>query len=399
MYSNKYSRKPAKKRFGYKKVNKNVKVWSVYELEKVVKDSQEKSVANPFKADSFIPEHTFSEFNLSDKLKNNIFAKGYKSPTPIQDKIIPIVLNKRDVIGIANTGTGKTAAFLIPLIELVLRDRSRKVLILTPVRELAVQIYEEFRVFSKDMRIFTSVLIGGTNIERQKYELQKNPSFAIATPGRLRDLLQRNAIRLDQYNTVVLDETDRMVDIGFLADIKYFIKLLPANRLSLFFSATVSSKVEEIINTFVRNPISVSVKSSDTIPNIEHKIVKVSLGENKIEVLHNILKKEECVKTLVFGSTKFRVQKTADVLTSYGHKIGTIHGNKTQSQRQTILRRFKTNEINILMATDVAARGLDIDGISHVINYDIPESYETYIHRVGRTGRVDKRGVALTLVT
>ncbi|NMB69853.1 DEAD/DEAH box helicase [candidate division WWE3 bacterium] len=375
------------------------KTWPIYELEKVIQDLKKTQPFEQPEETSYIPKHQFNDFEISPKLKQNIVTKGYTSPTPIQDKTIPAIINGRDIIGIANTGTGKTAAFLIPLIERVSRDRSRKVLILTPTRELAVQIYEEFRSYSTDMRIYSAVLIGGANIERQKTELKKQPSFVIATPGRLKDLLKQKAIRISDYNTVVLDETDRMVDIGFISDIKLFISLMPKNRQSLFFSATVSPKVEEILQSFVQDPVTVSVKKQETAVNVEQKIVRVfGGGTKKLETLHQILLTEECAKVLVFGSTKWGVQKLADALVQKGHKAEAIHGNKSQAQRQLALKKFKTNEIKVLLATDVASRGLDIKDVSHVINYDMPESYEAYVHRIGRTGRADKKGIALTLV-
>jgi len=379
--------------------NKRQKTWPIYELEKVIQELKKNQPLHQSEETAYVPKHQFNDFEISPKLKQNLINKGYVAPTPIQDKTIPAAINGRDIIGIANTGTGKTAAFLIPLIERVSRDRSRKVLILTPTRELAVQIFEEFRNYSAEMRIFAAVLIGGANIERQKTELRKQPNFVIATPGRLKDLLKQKAIRISDYNTVVLDETDRMVDIGFITDIKLFISLMPTNRQSLFFSATVSPKVEEILQAFVKDPVTVSVKKQETSANVEQKIIRVfGGGTKKLEALHQLLLTEEFAKVLVFGSTKWGVQKLADALNERGHKAEAIHGNKSQSARQLALRKFKTNEIKVLLATDVASRGLDIKDVSHVINYDMPESYEAYVHRIGRTGRADKKGVALTLV-
>lgn len=372
------------------------KFWSVSELERVVNETSH--TTEETKEDVYIPKNTFDTLEINSTLKNNIYAKGYKTLTPIQDKVIPVVINKRDVIGIANTGTGKTAAFLVPLLELVSRDKQKKVLILTPTRELALQIYEEFRDFSRGMQIFTAVVIGGANIERQKRELKTNPSFVIATPGRLKDMLKQKAIRLNEFSIVVLDETDRMVDIGFISDIKYFISLFPDNRQSLFFSATVSDKVKEILNAFVKDPVTISVKHQETAENIEQKIIKVPRGISKTDVLHKLLQNNELSKVMVFGSTKWTVQKISDKLCARGHKAIAIHGNKRQSQRQLALKQFKTNEVRVLLATDVASRGLDINNVSHVINYDMPEDYDAYIHRIGRTGRANKKGVAMTLV-
>lgn len=346
----------------------------------------------------FVSKNAFRDFNLSEELKRNIEYKGYDAPTPIQDESIPVILAGRDIIGIANTGTGKTAAFLIPLINKVIKNRNEKVFILAPTRELAVQINDEFKIFSSGLRIFSALCIGGANIYRQKIEIRKNPNFVIATPGRVKDLIEQKALKLSQYNNVVLDEADRMVDIGFINDIKYFISLLPENRQSLFFSATVSGRVREILSGFVKNPVTVSVKKSDTAKNIKQDVIKVLNRGKKIDQLHDLLIKDGFEKVLIFGRTKWGVQKLADELVFRGFKAGAIHGNKGQSQRQRILDDFKKNNITILLATDVASRGLDIPDVSHVINYDMPATYDDYVHRIGRTGRASKKGTALTFV-
>jgi len=383
--------------YGGTKSSRRVKGWPVSELERIVRTTQEETAVSAEEM-VYLPKHSFTDFEVSTLLKANILSKGYKDPTPIQDKVIPAIINGKDVIGIANTGTGKTAAFLIPLIELANRNKSRKTLILTPTRELAMQIYNEFRDFSQDMHIFTAVLIGGASVERQKLELRKQPSFVIATPGRLKDLIKQRAIRLSDFSAVVLDETDCMVDIGFINDIKYFISLFPKNRQSLFFSATVPPKVEEILLSFVRDPVKVSVKKQDTAKNVSQRIVRLTTGERKLDALNKILIDQECQKALVFGTTKWGVQKLSDMLVTMGHRAGAIHGNKSQSQRNLVLKQFKKNEIKVLLATDVASRGLDIEDITHVINYDMPETYDDYIHRIGRTGRAGKKGIAMTLV-
>ncbi len=347
---------------------------------------------------SYVPEHKFEDFDLSIQIKRNILRKNYISPTPIQDKSIGVILSGNDIIGIANTGTGKTAAFLIPLVEKVLKNRDEKVLIVTPTRELAVQIYGELGDFAQALGIHAALCIGGAGVGRQIVELRKNPNFVIGTPGRIKDLAGQGYLDLSRFASVVLDEVDRMVDIGFIVDIKYLISLLPIKRQSLFFSATVSSKVREIIETFVKNPITISVKDKETVENIRQEIVKVTEKEQKVEILHNFLIKEDFRKVLIFGRTKRGVQKLADVLTKRGFKAGAIHGNKRQSHRQKTLDQFRRNQISILLATDVASRGLDIDDVSHVINFDMPASYDDYIHRIGRTGRANKIGSALTFV-
>jgi ATP-dependent RNA helicase RhlE len=346
----------------------------------------------------YIPINKFEDFNISSRVLENVKLKGYSTPTPIQDQIMNSIIEGRDAIGIANTGTGKTAAFLIPLVDKVFKNKQEKVLIIAPTHELVVQINDELRGFARTLGIYTTLCIGGVNINRQISELRQKPHFVIGTPGRLKDLIETRILQLSQFQTVVLDEADRMVDIGFIKDIKYFISLMPPIRQSLFFSATISGKVKEILQTFVKNPITVSVKKQETAENIEQEIIKIHPGENKINKLHNLLKQPEFEKVLIFGRTKWGVQKLTDELARRGFKAGAIHGNKKQNQRQRVLDEFKSNEIQVLLATDVASRGLDIPNVSHVINYDMPESYEVYVHRIGRTGRIDKKGTALTFL-
>ena len=356
------------------------------------------SSAQPIVEKEYIPEHQFSDFSISEILKNNIADKGYKTPTPIQDKAIPTILDGRDIIGIANTGTGKTAAFLIPLIEKISKDKNQRVLIIAPTRELVLQIGTELRDFSRGLGIRWALVIGGASIWRQKQDIRNGAHVVIGTPGRLKDLIGERILSMSQFRNVVLDEADRMVDIGFIQDIKYFISLLPKERQSLFFSATVSGRVSEILTEFVRNPVTVSVKVRDTVPNISQNIIEVTNGKKKIEYLHDLLIQKGFNKVLIFGRTKWGVEKLTDELVSRGFKAGAIHGNKRQGQRQKTLAQFKDDEIQILLATDLASRGLDIHDVSHVINYDLPESYDDYIHRIGRTGRADKVGTAFTFI-
>ncbi len=343
-------------------------------------------------------KHQFSDFEISSRLKANIQTKGYKIPTPIQDQTIPVILQGRDLIGMANTGTGKTAAFLIPLVEKVLKDRNQRVLIVTPTRELAAQIKDELYSITYGMQIYSALLIGGANMWRQKEDLRRNPNFVIGTPGRLADLIQTRNLNLAYFNSVVLDEADHMVDVGFLEPIRRMIAMLPRERQSLFFSATVNDKVKGILQSFVRNPVTVSVKTADITTQVKQEIVKIVSPNTKIGELNRLLTTEGFDKVLIFARTKRSVQKLSDSLNDKGFKADAIHGNKNQSQRIRTLDKFKKDFIQILIATDVASRGLDIPNVSHVINYDLPESYENYIHRIGRTGRADKKGVALTFV-
>jgi superfamily II DNA/RNA helicase len=345
-----------------------------------------------------ILKHTsFGEFALDERIKKNIAYKGYQQPTPIQDGTIPAVLEGKDVIGIANTGTGKTAAFLIPLVQKVLENKQERVFILAPTRELAVQIFDELRAFNHGLGMYTALCIGGVNIQRQKQELRQHPQFVIGTPGRIKDHIKEKSLSLNQFTKVVLDEADRMVDIGFIHDIKFFISLLPKQRQSLFFSATISPKVKEILQNFVKNPTTVSVKQQDTAASVKQDIVQLH-GMKKIDKLHDLLLQPGFDKVLIFGRTKWGVQKLTEELIKRGFRAGAIHGNKSQNHRQRILQQFKNNEISILLATDVASRGLDIEDVTHVINYEMPESFDDYVHRIGRTGRANKKGVALTFV-
>ena len=374
----------------------NNRRWPVksYDPSNLVRNSVQASVEDkPYEA-----VNSFASFAISDSLKRNISARGYTVPTPIQDQTIPLILEGKDVIGIANTGTGKTAAFLIPLLNEVSKNRNKKVLIIVPTRELADQIRNEFFEFSRGMNIHCVLAIGGVNLHRQKSDLRRNPNFVIGTPGRLMDLIEHRSLNLSTFETIVLDEVDHIVDIGFITDITYLISLLPQKRQSLFFSATFDEKVKAVLRAFVTDPITVSVKKQDTTQNIDQDIIRVHDKSRKFEQLHDLLLQKQFEKVLIFGRTKWGVQKLADELVRRGFKADAIHGNKRQPQRQKALDLFKRNVTTILLATDVAARGLDIDNVSHVINYDMPATYEDYIHRIGRTGRANKLGVALTFV-
>ncbi len=346
----------------------------------------------------FTPEYLFKDFLIQENLKQNILAKGYKEPTPIQDRVIPHILHGKDIVGIANTGTGKTAAFLIPLINKVLLNPKEKVIIVAPTRELAQQIDEELKGFTKGFKIFSVCVVGGAPIGRQISNLRYQHNFVIGTPGRIKDLIERKNLNLSGFRSVVLDEADRMLDMGFINDMKLLMSFMPKDRHTLFFSATLSSEIAALIKNFLKEPIMISVKTQDTAKNVEQDVVRIKPGEDKIEVLHNLLIQPEFRKVLVFGRTKHGVEKLAVALLKRGFKAQSIHGDKNQGQRQRALDIFKRGMAQILVATDVAARGLDITGISHVINFDIPESYDDYVHRIGRTGRAGAKGKALTFV-
>ena len=345
----------------------------------------------------YVSQNSFADFPFDTMVQKNIQTRGYDRPTAIQDQAMSSILNGKDLVGIANTGTGKTAAFLLPLLTKVAKDRNQKVLIVTPTRELAVQIRDEFILFSRSMGIFSTLCIGGASINTQARQLSKRPNFVIGTPGRLMDLEKRRILNLTQFNNVVLDEVDRMLDMGFINDIKHIVSFLPKIRQSLFFSATLPEATKAVMRTFLTDPVMVSVKTGETAQNVDQDIVQTR-GRDKIDVLHDLLIKQEFQKVLVFGRTKYGVNKLEKSLLQRGFKAAAIHGNKTQAQRQRSLNMLKNNEVQVLLATDVASRGLDIENVTHVINFNAPESYEDYVHRIGRTGRAGKKGVALTFV-
>jgi superfamily II DNA/RNA helicase len=346
----------------------------------------------------YVPKHEFTGFGFSADVEKNVVGRGYKTPTPIQDQAIPHILLGTDVIGIANTGTGKTAAFLLPLIEKIVKARNEKVIIIVPTRELALQIDMELRLFVKGMGIPSVTCIGGSNIREQMRALRSRFNFVTGTPGRLKDLMERKCLHMEEFKTVVLDEADRMLDMGFITDIKFLLKGMPYERHSLFFSATFSSEIEKLVGGFLKDPIKIYTKTGDTAASVDQDIVRVASREKKIEVLHDMLSHKDFEKVLIFGQTKWGVEKLSNELVKRGFKSASIHGNKTQGQRKMALGLFKENKVNILVATDVASRGLDIDDVSHVINYDLPATYEDYTHRVGRTGRAGKKGKAITFV-
>jgi len=343
--------------------------------------------------------HKFSDFNFNSQITFNINKKGYESMTQIQDQTMPFIMEGKDVIGLANTGTGKTAAFLLPIIEhqIGISDRP-SVLIIAPTRELAQQIDEQFRDFSQGLGMYSTLVVGGVPVDRQIRELKRRPNFIIGTPGRLKDLMNRRYINLEFVNTLVLDEADRMLDMGFLPDIRTIVTATPRDRQTLLFSATITPDITAIVNNFTNNPVTISARTSETNEHIEQTVIEVRDKSHKIELLTEMLRQPEYEKVLVFGETKFGVQRLSDHLDNSGISSIAIHGNKNQSQRARALKQFKEGRIRVMVATDVAARGLDIPNVSHVINFDTPQNYEDYIHRIGRTGRAGAPGNAHTFI-
>lgn len=354
--------------------------------------------AKPVEEKPYVSKHTFADFAIETHLKDNVLGRGYITPTAIQDQAIPSVLEGRDVIGLANTGTGKTAAFLLPLINKILLDRDQKVLIVVPTRELAIQIQEELIGFTKGLKIFSAVCIGGANIRYQIMDLRRNPQIVIGTPGRLKDLIERDNLRLTHCESIVMDEADRMLDMGFIDDMVYLLSLMPEQKQVLLFSATMSPEVSKIVHKFQKNPVTISVRTGDTSQNVDQDIIRVSSKDHKMDMLHDLLIQKDFSKVIIFGKTKHGVERLEQDLISRGFNVASIHGDKNHQSRQRSLKLFKDEKIQALIATDVAARGLDIPNVSHVINFDIPATYEDYTHRIGRTGRAGKKGSALTFV-
>lgn len=342
---------------------------------------------------------TFSDFGLHPKLLSNISFRKYVHPTTIQSQVMPHILDKKDIIGMAATGSGKTAAFLIPIINAVLKDPKKKALIIAPTRELVNQIQEELRKFAHGTFINDVLIVGGASYYTQLKLLRRNHNFVMATPGRLIDLFKQNQVDLGSFDLIVLDEVDQMLDMGFINDVKTIVSKLKEDKQSLFFSATLSPKIREIAKALLKDPVTFELEHQSAAKNVDQDIVKVAPGKQKIDTLHDILVNADFERVLVFAKTKRGADDVAHSLRRLGHRADALHGNKSLSQRTRILSMFKRSEIEILVATDVASRGIDVPDISHVINYDEPATYADYIHRIGRTGRIGKKGKALTFVS
>jgi len=355
--------------------------------------------AKPVEEIAYEPLHTFNDFDINDHLKRNLIAKGYTIPTQIQDKAIPEALMGHDIIGIANTGTGKTASFLLPLLNNLMANPQQRALIVAPTRELAGQIVEECRAFSRGSKLHDVLLIGGVNIGPQLRDLKRGPKVIIGTPGRIKDHIERKTLRLDNVSTIVLDEVDRMLDMGFINDIRSILAKLPTVRQSFFFSATMSQTIENLINTFTDKPVKIMARTAETSDNVEQSITHYFENKDRLDKLHDLLITDPVERVLIFCETKRGTDKLSKELNTRGFRSDSMHGNKSQSQRQRALRKFKSGDIDILVATDVAARGIDVDNITHVINYDIPQTYDDYTHRIGRTGRAGTKGYAVTFIT
>lgn len=350
----------------------------------------------------YVSKHTFIDFPFNSQLHKNIARAGYINPRPIQDQSIMVTLEGRDVFGMANTGTGKTAAFLLPLIEKISKTKGQNkretVLIMAPTRELAIQIDEEFKKLAFGFGMYSVACVGGLPIGKQIREIKMGVSFVIGTPGRLRDLINQKVLDLSTCHSVVLDEADRMLDMGFRDDMLYIIGKTHKERQTLFFSATLSPEIKKLTSEYLKDPVFISVVSGETAKSIDQNVVRYKGKDEQLAKLHEVLKKDGSDKVLIFREMKHSVDTLAKELTHAGFKVGGIHGDKRSRERIRILDSFKQDKINILIATDVAARGLDIPDVTHVINFDVPQTYDTYVHRIGRTGRAGKKGTALTFV-
>lgn len=354
--------------------------------------------AQPPTEDSYVASAKFEDFAIQGVLKRNIAQMGFVTPSPIQDQTIPLGLDGKDVVGIANTGTGKTAAFAVPMLQRLLTEPISKALVLAPTRELAEQIEQQCRLIGKNSGLTGALLIGGASMGAQLRDLRQKPRIIIGTPGRIKDHLERGSLDIHDCNIVVLDEVDRMLDMGFVHDITHILGQASSARQSFYFSATLDDRVRSIIESFSKDAVHVSVKSSDTSDNVQQDVVDVHPNSTKIDTLHDILIREGTTKAIVFDDTQRSVERLAKELVDRGFKADSIHGGKSQSQRQRVLKKFKASDVTVLIATDVAARGLDVSDISHVINYSLPQSYDDYVHRIGRTGRAGKVGQALTFL-
>ena len=342
----------------------------------------------------------FSEFNLDARLQAGIQRAGYSQPTPIQVQAIPMAMAGEDLIGTAQTGTGKTAAFVLPILHKLLkgpRDKTR-VLIVTPTRELAEQIHEAIRDLAAGTGLRSTTVYGGVGANPQIKALRTGVDIVVACPGRLLDLVSQRAAKLDGIEILVLDEADRMFDMGFLPDVKRILKLLPTQRQSMLFSATFPKEVEGLVRESLRNPKRVAVGISAPAHTVSHALYPVP-GASKTRLLVELLRRTDTNSVLVFTRTKHRAQKLARQVEQEGFSVTSLHGNRSQGQRQSALKGFKVGRYQVMIATDIAARGLDVENISHVINYDMPDTTDAYIHRIGRTGRAERLGDAFTLVT
>ena len=346
---------------------------------------------------------TFNSLGLTDSLLQAVQTAGYTIPTPIQERVIPEILNGKDVMAAAQTGTGKTAGFTLPLLQLLggrkqTHDRQIRALVLTPTRELAAQIKDSIGTYGLNERLRHGVVFGGVNINPQKQKLRRGLDILVATPGRLLDLYQQQSVKFDEIEVLILDEADRMLDMGFIRDIRRILALLPKRRQNLMFSATFSNEIRKLAKTICHNPVEIDVSPrNSTVKLISQKMYRID-KPRKVDLLSSLLR-SNADQTLVFSRTKHGANNLVKKLSRDNISAAAIHGNKSQAQRTKALDAFKQNKVQVLVATDIAARGIDIDQLATVINFDLPHVPEDYVHRIGRTGRAGLSGVAISLVT
>ena len=348
-------------------------------------------------------ESSFENLSLIEPVLRAVRSEGYKYPTPIQEKAIPYILKGRDLLGCAQTGTGKTAAFALPILQRLFKNRRSssakrviRALVLSPTRELAAQIGESFKVYGKHTGLRSCVIFGGVRQHQQVSALRQGVDIVIATPGRLLDLMGQRLLKFGELDILVLDEADRMLDMGFMPDVSRIVSAIPADRQTLFFSATLTPDIQHLAMGIVQEPVRVDVEPSATpVDNVKQVVYYVEKYEKR-DLLVHLLKEQSVSRALVFTRTKHSADRLARYLTNAGLRVLAIHGNKSQSTRQKALGSFRNGNVRVLVATDIAARGLDVDGISHVFNLDLPNEPEVYVHRIGRTARAGAEGIALT---
>ncbi|MEM1312791.1 MAG: DEAD/DEAH box helicase [Patescibacteria group bacterium] len=371
--------------------------------EKVLDETIYTQAAQEVEPKKELDQVNFDTYSLSSTIVKALEYRGFTSPTEIQTKTIPVILEGSDLVAISQTGSGKTGSFLIPLLHRTKEDQNKNLnrgaLIVAPTRELALQIDKELRAFDlRKLGLYSQTCIGGADIREQMRRLRKPNHFIIGTPGRLVDLVKREALNLSNIKTVVLDEMDRMLEMGFVEDITWLIEQIKGSKQSLFFSATVNKQVEPVLKKFAPNATYVTVNNPSPSQFVEQSAIKVQQGQSKLEIISEYLERDEVVKAIIFINTKSEVEKVANNLARQGFEVDYLHGDKSQGARTRTVKFFRRIRSGVLVATDVAARGLDISDISHVINYDEPKSEDDYIHRIGRTGRAGRFGVAVTLL-
>jgi len=346
----------------------------------------------------YVSELNYSELSLHKRLHSNIAQKGYAKPTEIQEKCLNPLLAGKNLIGIAATGTGKTAAFLIPIIHRMLMDGTLTALVVVPTRELAQQVEAEFISLAKGTMLNSACFIGGKSVDKDIFKAKRKTKLIVGTPGRINDLIDRNALKLNMTSTLVIDEFDRMLDMGFVRDIQKIVSTMKSRKQTMLFSATKDSSQNKLINQIVEQPVCVNISVVKPSNNVDQNIIKIANDENKFDVLLNLIKDVSFDKVILFAETKRMVDKLSKQLVKSGIKSDVIHGNKSQNYRTKAISSFKQGKVKVLVATDVAARGIDIKGITHVVNYQLPQTMDSYIHRIGRTGRAGATGIAYTFI-